>query len=524
LPSQKLLLIALFFILFSTLPFATAQNSYSIQIGTHGDDASRGNLGVSVEIRTHVNPLASQDQSDSFWVGSNLQGGGFIQFGYELVTSGYYCLYGEEIGDHTNCQGSYGTIGGSDANWFWEYWPNANTIDFYYGLGTSNSSGPESAWHLYQILPSVGNGWSFILDGQLVSSLNSVQWTKSKDPVYAVAEEVSSISSTSGSLGPVEFRNLSYHSLDGWHQVGDLQAISGCGGLTPNCGITIPYGVTMLGANDFIAGTGETPRKDHELLWTQGQPLQTHSYFLTLAVPSSVQGVVDGATHNSEDANLSLPAGPHWVTVPEFIQIDKTHRLEFTHWSDGSTDLNRMIDLSSDTSLQASFIQQNMLEINSPLPATGEGWFDKGNSAFFSTDASTRLTNTLGIMIFRGWYDEAGNLVTYAGTGSIVMDHSHSLEARWTRLDYAIPIAVLLLFSSVVIGIHRHNVSKRTPTSKSNSISQENGPFTVYFSPDRREIPHPPLTTCRFCGGQLTRNGRRCSECGISTSLGYMGE
>ena len=46
-----------FFILFSLLPLATAQTSYSIEVGTFGDDASRGNMGVSVEIRTHVPSL-----------------------------------------------------------------------------------------------------------------------------------------------------------------------------------------------------------------------------------------------------------------------------------------------------------------------------------------------------------------------------------------------------------------------------------------------------------------------------------
>ena len=437
-------------------------------------------------------------------------------------------MYGEVNGDHTNCQGSFGTIGGKGAVWFWEYWPNAKVNDFYYGLGASNSSGPEGAWHLYQILPNAANGWSFILDGQPVSSIDSVQWTKSKDPVYAVAEEVSGTSSTSGNLGPVEFRNLSYYSQDGWHTVSTLKAISGCGGLTPNCEIPIPYGVTILGANDFIAGTGEKVRKDGELLWTKGEVLPSRSYLLTLIVPSGAQVVIDGATHYSEDTSLSLSAGPHWINVPEFVQINKTRRLEFLVWSDGSTDLNRMIDLSSNVSLQASFIQQNTLGIISPLPASGEGWFNEGTAAIFSTDASPRLTNTLGIMIFRGWYDEAGNLVTYSGTGSIVMNRSHNLEARWTRLDYAIPLAIVALFGTVVIVIrrkHNHN-SKSNPTTQENQ--NDNDPserfrHTIWYPSPKREFQQLPLTVCRYCGGKLTSNGKRCSECGISTNLGYMG-
>ena len=513
----------MFCILFSILPFATAQKSYSIEVGTFGDDASRGNFGVSVEIHTHVFSLASQDLSDSFWVGSNLQDGAFVQFGYEIVPSGLYCTYGEVNGDHTNCQGSYVSIEGNVAVWFWEYWPNAKLNDFYYGLGASNSSGPEGAWHLYQIMPSAVNGWSFILDGQPVSSITSVLWAKSKDPVYAVAEEVSSTSSASGNLGPVEFRNLSYYSQNSWHTVSKLKAISGCGGLTPNCE-SIPYGVTILGANDFIAGTGERVQRDGELLWTDGEVLPSQSYVLALVVPPSVQVSIDGASY-SEDVSLSLPAGPHWINVPEFVQINSTRRLKFALWSDGSTDLNRMVDLGSNMSLQASFNEQNMLEINSPLPASGEGWFNKGTDAVFSTDASPRLTNTLGIMIFRGWYDEAGNFVTSSGTGSIVMNSSHSLEARWIKLDYAIPLAVVVLFgSAVVIGMRRRlNHTSESSTTKESEKDPGKIQNTVWYSPPKRESYQQPLTVCRYCGGKLTSNRRRCAECGISTNLGYMG-
>jgi ribosomal protein L40E len=522
---RKIIPILAFFLLFSILPAAMAQTSYSIEVGAFGDDASRGNMGVSVEIRTHVPSLASEDQSYSFWVGSNLQIGAFVQFGYEVVPSGLYCMYGQVNEDHTNCQGSYGTIGENDAVWFWEYWPNAKVNSFYYGLGASNSSGPEGAWHLYQILPDAANGWSFLLDGQPVSSIDSVQWAKSKDPVYAVAEEVSGTSSTSGNLGPVEFRNLSYYSRDSWHMVTKLSAISGCGGLTPKCGIPIPYGITMLGANNFFAGIGEKVRKDGELLWTQGEVLPNRSYLLTLIVPSGAQVTIDG-TNYSEDVSLSLPAGPHWIKVPDSIQMNKTRRLRFLGWSDGSTDLNRMIDLSSNRSLQASFTQQYTLGINSPFPASGEGWFSEGTTGTFTTDASPRLTNTLGITIFRGWYDETGNLVTNAGTGSIVMNRSHSLEARWVRLEYAIPLTLLALFGSVVvIGIRR----RHNHTSAPNMVTKEseNNPselrHTIWYSPPQRESRQLPLSVCRYCGGRLTPNGKRCSECGISTNLGYMG-
>lgn len=96
---------------------ATAQNPYDIQVGVWGDDASKGNMGVGAEIRTSITPLSEPALAASFWVGDNLQNGAFIQFGYQLVTPGYYCAYGETRGDGGNCLGAVDDIGYGDVRW-----------------------------------------------------------------------------------------------------------------------------------------------------------------------------------------------------------------------------------------------------------------------------------------------------------------------------------------------------------------------------------------------------------------------
>lgn len=237
-------------------------------MGAWGDDASVGNMGVSVEIRTSVFPLASQDLADYFWAGDNLRNGTFIQFGYQLVPPGYYCLYAHVVGDQETCFGSYSAVGTEDARWFWAYFQNGTVNDFYFGLGPKDSADADGSWHLYQILPNTVNGWNFLLDGQTVWSLNDFKVQRSESPAFLVAEEVTNATSPSGSLGPVEFRNLSYWNQNGWRQVQSSTAISGCGGLNLNCGISIPYGVTVLGANDVIVGTGEQVRETGSLLWS----------------------------------------------------------------------------------------------------------------------------------------------------------------------------------------------------------------------------------------------------------------
>ena len=263
-------LILIWFVMPRTI---AAQPQYGIQVGAYGDDASKGNMGVGAEIRTSIAPPVGQDMADSFWVGDNLQNGAFIQFGYALSRPGYYCLYGETTGDQGRCLGSVEQLGFGDVRWFWEYWPNPTIMDFYYAVGPANSTGPDGSWHLYQVSPDPVNGWRFILDGHAVWNFTIFQAVKSRDPAYMVAEEITGGPSTSGSLGPVEFRNLQYRNNSRtWTRVTSLRAISRCGNTNSNCGLSIPYGVTALGPNDIIAGTGEQLTQTGVVLWSVSLP------------------------------------------------------------------------------------------------------------------------------------------------------------------------------------------------------------------------------------------------------------
>jgi hypothetical protein len=440
---RKVIPLAVFALMLTFLAMprtVTAQTQYDIQVGAWGDNASVGNMGVGVEIRTSITPPIGQGLASSFWVGDNLQNGAFVQFGYDLTTPRYYCLYGEMIGDQGNCLGGFGNLGYDDARWFWQYWPNSAVNDFYYAMGPANSAGPDGSWHLYQIWPNVTNGWNFVLDGKTVWNFNMFHVIKSRDPAYMVAEEVTSTQSASGTLGPVEFRNLSY--LDGyttWQAVTSLSAISGCGGQTPNCGITVPYGITVSGPNEIIAGTGEQLTQPGSLLWPQ-------TFTLTVSAPSQVQVTIDGSPYFGGPTDVSFLQGSHSITVPEVVEVDSTDRLRFAGWSDGSTELSRTIDLSSDTHLQAVYVQQYKLTIVSSYSSSGEGWYDQGTTADFETNTSPHITNTLGLTIFAGWHDENGALITKWGSGSIEMDGPNTLQAYWLPLNYLILIIVSALF------------------------------------------------------------------------------
>jgi hypothetical protein len=283
--------------------------------------------------------------------------------------------------------------------------------------------------------------------------MNAFQWIKSKEPVYVTAEEVTDNIYASGSLGPVEFRNLTYYTHN-WGQVKSLTALTVCSALTPNCGINIPYGVTVLGPNHIMIGAGQPLRKNGELIWRE-------NYQLSITMPMGVQVAVDGnsfiSTNQSDtfpitvygqptNRTLALSPGLHSLSVPAIVQVDDTRRMRFQYWNDGISNPNRTIDLRSDTSLGASYTTQFKLTLSSPWPTSGDGWYDQGATATFSTTPTPLIPLTLQ------WHDETGNLISDLPTGTIRMDAARVLQAKWQLnfliLGVYVLIAILIGYSA----------------------------------------------------------------------------
>jgi hypothetical protein len=247
-----------------------------------------------------------------------------------VLVPGRVCVYGHVTGSHLDCLGSTDTIGSSDPRWFWQYWPNGTVIDYDYEVGSTGSVGPDGSWHLYAIQPNTANGWDFVLDGKIVRSLSNSHWTTSRQSVYALAEEITTAPSASGSLGPVEFRNLSYLKEDGWHQVTSLTATVGCAVLNPNCdhpNIKLPYGVTLAGPNDFKAGTGQQLRKNNDLLWTT--PQQTTTTAQTVST-SATQLTTTAASASMTTLGLSVIAIPLIVIIGLIVFVVRRRKSKRT--------------------------------------------------------------------------------------------------------------------------------------------------------------------------------------------------
>jgi len=352
-------------ILGQSLASVKAQVQFSCQVNAWGDDASRDNLGVSVEIQTHIYD-SYPGTFDYFWVGDNLADGSFVQFGYG-IEPGAYCLKGSSIGGESTCLSHVEQILVSDARWQWEYWPNRENRDFYYQIGDAASAGANGTWHKYGIIPGSDGSWAFEFDGKAVAN-SDFHAQKSSDPEYLAAEKVTTIlpslweSSPVGNLGPVEFSNLTYLTTDGWRPSSSLVSLSNCPTRTcddSNCNPNL-YGISSTPRNNTIAGSGVKGPTSGSLLWTSGYEVlsirgeQNAKYEVSLL---SEQTTYQG------NALVSVPKGMYaYVTIaapnvqtPGLLGLIGGND-EFTGWVGDVHSNNVTIRVLMDTSKQITSV------------------------------------------------------------------------------------------------------------------------------------------------------------------------
>jgi hypothetical protein len=289
------------FLLLNLILFAAPlpQTETTFKVGAWGDDASRSNLGVQVEIETHAYSTP-QNTLNYFWVGDDLSDGSFIQFGYSLEP-GTYCLRGAILAGVFTCQGPTELILNSDARWQWQYWPDRSKPNFYYEIGPPGSAGPNATTHQYSISPSASNTWGFMVDGGTVEA-TTFPISPSIDPAFIVAE--GSATNESQPLGPVRFGGLSYFDGARWKLVDSLIALSYCG-ISVAC-VANQYGAISIGPDSILAGSGIPKFPDGTLLWTSAKER------LVVRVHRGVQFFVTsslGTQAYEGDADIMLPKG-----------------------------------------------------------------------------------------------------------------------------------------------------------------------------------------------------------------------
>ncbi len=221
---------------------ATAGDPYWFQVGAIGDSGIYKSVGASVMIRTVYDKV--NNDAHSYWVGSILANGAFVQVGYYnglTTTNQYYCCA-----------------------WFYEFFPAGNTNSPPI-IGPAGSAGPIGSWHTYT-MNYTGNGvWSFYMDNQFLGSspTQGQQYylgpgdTDSGSHPAAVLAEVAQTTSNTDVIGPAEFKNFMYETNPRAWQLVQIGKVHIGYGATSSMNLANPYSVAEVSGkqNDFLTGS-----------------------------------------------------------------------------------------------------------------------------------------------------------------------------------------------------------------------------------------------------------------------------
>ena len=211
---------------------------------------------------------------------------------------------------------------------------------------------------------------------------------------------------------------------------------------------------------------------------------------LEVNVPIHVPVSVDGV-NGSGSVRLLLVAGNHSLSVPEFVQIDNVTRLRFSNWSDGSNDANRSVELNHDITLTANYITQYRLQVITPVPVGGAGWYDEGSNVTLSVQStSAPIGGFLGTLggnwIFQGWVEDEQTSPNSA-TLRVTMNSPRVVIVSW-RSDYRSPLIILALITTlaaIVVYTVSTKRSTRRRKRRSTSHGRKHGVRHAFFIPLR---------------------------------------
>jgi len=239
---------------------------YWFQIGAIGDSNSYNVDSANITIRTVYDQV--RNDAHSYWVGTSLSTGGFVQVGY---------LNGLSTTSQTYC-----------CAWFFEtfYTPSCTCPPT---IGPEGSAGPIGSWHTYSMV-HVGNGvWAFYMDRQLLgrspppgdpSYLGAGATSSGGKYAPAGIAEVAQAVDNKDIIGPAEFKDLEIRQAGPWHPM--TTGVSHCCyGYSSQTGLPNLYGVWEVEGhdNDFLAGSNIRQPASSTTLWPTSVQLPTQLTF-----------------------------------------------------------------------------------------------------------------------------------------------------------------------------------------------------------------------------------------------------
>lgn len=267
----------------------------------------------------------------------------------------------------------------------------------------------------------------------------------------------------------------------------------------------------------------------------------TDKVSLTVLAPYTIPLTVDGVLQSPGSVYLDVYPGTHTISAPQTVNVNAGERLNFDHWSDGSTGATETVNLQDDASYSVVYVTQYKLTlVTSQGVASGDEWVDEGSTARFHVPPAVPMTGILGILggkfDFQGWY-EGKTLETSNSNGSIIMNTSHTLTANWTP-NYIIPIAILSVVVIVAVGLTYYVTRQRSASPKRRRMRRKKPDSDTEAVPDTEKSTIQPTTVeaeapknapsiskrsktlmfCTQCGAKITRDSKFCKECGAKLS------
>jgi hypothetical protein len=109
----------------------------------------------------------------------------------------------------------------------------------------------------------------------------------------------------------------------------------------------------------------------------------TVNNLVTVTIDASVPGMAFSfdntqfTTNSSGTIQILTTEGQHSIQVQPFVYFGNTSRLRFTGWDDSTNATLRQLNLSDNTTLNAIYTQQYLVQVNSAYGQTaGSGWYD----------------------------------------------------------------------------------------------------------------------------------------------------
>jgi hypothetical protein len=215
-----------------------------------------------------------------------------------------------------------------------------------------------------------------------------------------------------------------------------------------------PKGVWNLALIAALLDNASDPIANSYSDYTFTMTVQTALTF-KVNVPVEVPVSVDGVNGSGGSVQLVLVAGNHTISVPQFVSVNNVTRLKFLNWSDGSTALNRTVELDHDITLNGNYVTQYYLHVISPVSVNGTGWYDAGATVTLSIQSNTySMGGIIGILggkwVFQNWSQGRSDLSSSSAV-TLAMNSPQSVNAQWAP-DYTVPFAILGFVSVLSAG------------------------------------------------------------------------